>query len=637
MTEDKIEKLEEIVEPQKARLYLNMILKENEPAEMVQRSIESVLKCVDGIYITITYSDKQPSLDSPLAKLLKKYKTHISFFKWVDDFSAARNFAMDQAPHGSLEFIYWHDADDVLQGAENLRSTLETAIKYNWATVFFHYWYQVELDKDGNVREILVDHKRERIIRNDSTFKWVGMLHELLIEQKQDNITKVMSDQCRVVHLSNAKRVDENIYRNIRILEAQMDKENHKDPRTLIYLGKAYVDMGKVQKEKDERNKYFTKALKLFYEYLEGFGKPGSTGYKEGSGWPEERSGAWEHVGEIAFIQEEYAVAASAFQSAIDEAPYYPNYYIDLAMCYSAMNDIKKAKHWLNIATTVPEPETSLITTPKDLKVRALEVDYHVSLAEQKLEKALQDVRMLEELNPDDKLFKKRADMLLSLIAGNKASQSVVFLGKYLERQKEVDKIKYLLQAIPQDLQQEKFVSEMKHLFLPSKQWATNEIAILCGPGFEEWSPKSLATGLGGSEEAVVYLSKELAKLGWKVTVYANPGKEMGIYDGVEYKPYYDLNPKDMFNVMVLWRGVGFIDFEPKAKFVLLWTHDIPNNPDNTEERLAKINKIAVLSEYHKSLFRQCDKKGNFTKIPDSKFFLTSNGVNLDFYGDVDV
>lgn len=111
----------------------------------------------------------------------------------------------------------------------------------------------------------------------------------------------------------------------------------------------------------------------------------------------------------------------------------------------------------------------------------------------------------------------------------------------------------------------------------------------------------------------------------------------MGIYDGVEYKPYYDLNPKDMFNVMVLWRGVGFIDFEPKAKFVLLWTHDIPNNPDNTEERLAKINKIAVLSEYHKSLFRQCDKKGNFTKIPDSKFFLTSNGVNLDFYGDVDV
>ena len=158
--------------------------------------------------------------------------------------------------------------------------------------------------------------------------------------------------------------------------------------------------------------------------------------------------------------------------------------------------------------------------------------------------------------------------------------------------------------------------------------WEENEIAIVCGPGAEQWSPKSIEKGLGGSEEAVVYLGQELTKLGWKVTVFANPEAEEGDFDGVLYQNYYKFNPEDLFNHLILWRSVGFTDTKPKARGkIILWMHDMPNVNDFTEERLKLIDKIGVLSEYHKEQFKYVDKNGGFVKIPDEKFLLTHNGI----------
>ncbi len=616
-----------------ARLHLNMILKEDEPVEMVRRSIESVRKHVDDVYITLTYKDKKPTEKNEILKYLKAEKFHVSFFKWVKDFSAARNFAMDQCPHGPTEFIYWQDADDVLQGAENLPKLLEDAVKFNIAAFFFHYWYMVDLDEKGNVHEILVDHKRERIIRNDHTFKWIGKLHETLIEQRQENIQKngVETDTCVVVHLTEDARIDKNIDRNIEILENQAAEELHKDPRTLIYLARAYYDKGKMSPDPAQRKIYFDLALTLFHEYLEGSGDPGEAGYREGSGWAEERSTAWSHVGEIAILSKAYDIAIQAYHSAIEEAPQFPNLYIDLAMVYSMKGDFPKAKHWLNLASSMDVPKTTIITLPRDMKTRALEIDFQISLREGSFTHCLEDLKLLKDIMPHEKSLDERIEQIKVLDAENKASQSIVFLGKFLESKEEKAEIKKaklasLVESIPTNLQMESFASEMRHLFLPAKIWEKDEIAILCGPGFEEWSPSSIKTGLGGSEQAVVYLGKELQKLGWKVTVFANPGKAAGDFEGVKYLPWYMLNPKDNFNVLVLWRNIGFVDFKPKAKFTMVWMHDVPNNPDFTEDRVDKVNKIAVLSEFHKGLLR-LDRGGKFEPMPNEKVFLTGNGI----------
>lgn len=601
-----------------------MIIKDDEPVEMVQRSLDSVKDYVDGLYITVTYKKRLPA-KSALIDLLHKYGAHVSLFKWVYNFATARNFAMQQVPKGPTNFIYWQDADDVLKNGENIKDIAEDMVKFGQAAVYFEYWYQVDLDKDGNVREILINHKRERLIRHDDTFSWIGDLHETLIYQRQENVVMVARTECVVVHLSAGERLEENIKRNIEILETAFKKEEGKDPRTTVYLARAYLDMAKMS-DKATRQEYLDKSLKLYHAYLNGTGEVGTRDYREMSGWAEERSTAWSQIGEIAVLMGNFQIAANAFQSAIDEAPWFPNYYISLAMCYIELGNFKKARQWLTVGTATPMPHTTIITFPRDLKANALEVSFNLNMHEQKLNWALEDVKKQLEIFPDSPGLLERLDIVTSLVAYNKACQSVMFLGKYLEQIKEPEKIVPLIDAIPKDMRQEKWAAEMRHLFLPPRKWENNEVAIICGPGWEEWTPKSMVTGLGGSETAVVVMGQELTKLGWKVTVYGNPGKDAGNYDGVEYKVWHDINVKDEFNVLVLWRSIGFVDINPKAKFTVLWLHDVPSNPDFTQERVDKVDKIAVLSDYHKSLLRVA-KNGTFEPMPEEKVFVTANGI----------
>jgi glycosyltransferase involved in cell wall biosynthesis len=599
-----------------------MIIADFESTDMTQRAIDSVADVVDGMYITVTYKKDKPTVNHPILKLLKKYKANVSLYKWTYNFSNARNFAMEKVPTGPNMFIIWIDSDDIFVGADNLRGITEEMYQNNNSGVYFDYWYNVELDKDGNVKEIIVKHKRERIIVNNYVWHWVGALHETLIELQQENLVRYFRPECHVVHLSPSNLSEEKLVRNIEILEATAKEEKHRDPRTLIYLAKAYLDKVKMSPEKDK--KYLIPALTLLHEYLEGSGEVGSPGYIDPSGWSEERSTAWESIAEIAIIQGNIKVAIGAFENAIDEAPEFPNYYAGLAMCYVILEDFKKARHWINVCTAIPEPNTTIILCPRDLKVKVLSVSYEVNLHDQKLEWALKDAEKLYKIIPDD-FNKERLENIKQIVRYNKVCQSYVYISKYLEDIKEKDKIVNLINSMSTEIQSENFVSQMKHLFLPSRKWDSNEIAILCGPGAEKWDPDSAKTGIGGSEEAVINMSNELTKLGWKITVFNAPNK-IGDFDGVEYKNWRDINPKDEFNVLILWRNIGFVDINPKAKFIMLWAHDVPNNPDLTEKRIDKIDKIAVLSEYHKTLFRM-NKKGTFVKIPDNKFFVTSNGV----------
>jgi len=604
-------------------LYLNMILEEHEPPEILKRAIDSLIDFVDGVYITITYKKEKPALDNPILKLLSTYSAKISYFKWINDFAQARQYALDQVPSGPTNYIVWIDADDVWDGAENIPKLMEECIEHNYASIYFDYLYAVELNLDNSIKEILIQHKRERIVRHDHTWRWVGSLHETLIEQKQENMMRVGKDECRVIHLSNHKRTEDALARNLEILEAQIKKENYEDPRTLIYLAKAYFDKGKM--EEDKRDDWFSKALTLYHQYLEGAGKAGTASYRTPSGWREERATAWGNVGEIAMIQKNPEVAIEVFHSAIDEGYEFPLYYINLAMAYVMKKDFKRARHWLNVASNIPTPKTTIIMFPRDLKIRALQVSVEVNMHDSKIDLALEDIKRLYELTPDEQT-KSDMNKIKELVNFNKACQAVVFLGKYYEAINNQHNINHLIDSMPADMAQEKFAAEMRHKFKPIKIWGKKEIAILCGPGWEKWSPKSISSGIGGSEEAVIQMSNELTKLGWKVTVYANPMDELGNHNGVEYRPWYELNPFDSFNVLVLWRSIGFVDVSPQAKCILVWLHDVPVNPDYTEGRVNKIDKIMPLSQYHASLLK-LHKDGQFIDMPSNKLMITSNGL----------
>ena len=635
-----------------------MILAENEPVDMVKRSIDSVKEYVDGMYITVTYKGDVYKEESPLTQLLHEYGAVLSYFKWVDDFAAARQYALDQVPREEKTYVYWQDADDILDGADQLRNALDTAVANDWAGVFFVYLYRVELDEKGEVKETLIEQQRERIIRNDGTYKWMGMLHETLIGVRQENVQQRLWRKCTVIHLSTDERIDAALERNIKILEKQLDLEKHHDPRTLVYLAKGYYDRGMdvyqkgrkefIDAQKDskkddtekreeakenekkittERDQWFNKALLLFDEYLSGKGELGTKEYIEQSGWYEERASGWQFVSQIFLIRGNFDKALEAINHAIEEAPLYPQYYLDKAVIYSHMERYDVAKHWLTIATNLEIPKTTLMMNPKDMKVRALECDAHIAMADHDLKRVSKDYRMLLEIAPGNPVYEENLMIAESIDAANKAGQSIVYLGKYLERTGEESKITALLNAVPNDLQKEPFYAQMRHKFVPPRMWEQNELAILCGPGVENWTPNNIDKGIGGSEEAVIYLSQELKKLGWKVTVYAQPGEDEGDYDGVTYLNYFKLNPDDLFNHLILWRNIGFADVKPKhTGKLIVWMHDMPNVPDFTPKRVAYVDKIAVLSEFHKQQVKMYENE-QYLPIPENKFFVTRNGI----------
>ena len=151
------------------------------------------------------------------------------------------------------------------------------------------------------------------------------------------------------------------------------------------------------------------------------------------------------------------------------------------------------------------------------------------------------------------------------------------------------------------------------------KVWGENEVCYYATFGrehFERWGPSSLEKGIGGSETAVIRLSQEWAKLGYKVTVYGDPGQEMGEYDGVTWLPYYKFNPRDKFNIFIQWRDTSLAN-KISAKKFLVDLHDI-YFPQTFEGKLDAIDSIMVKSEYQRDLGEG---------IPKEKFTIISNGI----------
>src|SRR5712692_8826385 len=76
-----------------------------------------------------------------------------------------------------------------------------------------------------------------------------------------------------------------------------------------------------------------------------------------------------------------------------------------------------------------------------------------------------------------------------------------------------------------------------------------NDLVIYCGQTPYQWDPDP-SNVLGGSEEAVINLTRELVKLDWNVTVYGSCGHKPLVDVGVTYCPFWEFNPWDKQDVL---------------------------------------------------------------------------------------
>ena len=159
--------------------------------------------------------------------------------------------------------------------------------------------------------------------------------------------------------------------------------------------------------------------------------------------------------------------------------------------------------------------------------------------------------------------------------------------------------------------------------------------------------------GLGGSESAVILISKELAKIGFDVTVFNDCNgidSSEGIYKNVKYLPIRQENiDSEKFDIVLSSRSTlpftpkeykeyhnkydSFPDFSNMVKDTkkILWLHDTFCQGDNILEHLVEtglIDKIFTLSDFHTNYIANCDhgRRRNF-EVLKNKIFQTRNGI----------
>lgn len=215
-------------------ISLCMIMKNEE--DTIGNCLESILNIFDEIIIVDTGSNDKSK------EVASKYTNKIYDFKWVDDFSKARNFAFSLA---TSDYIMWLDADDILLPKdklelEKIKKELDGIKKQIVAK------YNVGFDENGNVN---FTYNRERIFLRSQKYTWIGAIHEV-IPIDSDAIYANFA----VTH--NKKHPTEK-GRNLRIYQKMMKEKTIFSSRDKFYYARELY-----------YNSYFKKAISAFKKFL---------------------------------------------------------------------------------------------------------------------------------------------------------------------------------------------------------------------------------------------------------------------------------------------------------------------------------------------------------------------------------
>ncbi len=347
-------------------ISLCMIVKNEE--KVLDRCLNSVSDLVDEIIIVDTGSTDSTK------EIAKHYTDNVLDFKWVDDFSKARNYSFSKA---TKDYILWLDADDVIL-EDDRKKFKELKESLDWKTDVVMMKYNVSFDENGNVN---FAYYRERLLKREKNFIWQSPIHEVITPS--GNI--VYKDIC----ITHKKEDHSHSDRNLKIFETMIKNGTTLDARQLYYYARELM-----------YNNRFNEAITYFNIFLEhkdawieniinacldlnncylNLDKPSlalSSLFRSFE-YDTPRAEICSNIG-IHFMQEKkYKIAIYWFKQALQITPdiksggfvqldYYTFIpYINLCVCYNELGDIKKAKYYNNKAGSIKPKNTLYINNKK--------------------------------------------------------------------------------------------------------------------------------------------------------------------------------------------------------------------------------------------------------------------------------
>lgn len=585
------------------------------------------------------------------------------------NFAAARQFGWER---GASEFLFWIDADDTVEHAEKLVDITNDMRSRGASIALLNYDY--EHDAAGNVVMRL---PRERIIRRDAGSHWEQPVHEVCIPSGMGTFY----GDVNIKHWRATDKLPPLWHnRNLKILLKWFEEHKKEidagkvDPRMLFYMGM------------ESRFLWPEYALDCFDKYTKSSGWDEERGQAHFlAGTVHERAGRYDQArASFAQMTVEFAhnpdgyfgLARTAYykkdwpkviewtergfkvnSETKDRPPmlmedpqdrrWRPHVFLSAALVNTQQwsRAVEVCKEGLIHAPDDPHLKGNLETAEAalkeqsrphsvvgslDLKLRAsdplsapaqdLPHDFMVMIAIQlwkmviaeSVEKAIVFTESLPSRISADPRFAEVKTLMREKIFGSgavKTETSIVGVhsgGKSL-----------------------KSIVEARRPAVDGKQ--PLRIAIWTGPAWENWSPASLKTGIGGSETAAIFMSNELARRGHDVYVL---GTHSGVENDVKYVPYdkalTEDGPWKDVDIFVTSRQPLVLNdgrFSWKAAYV--WCHDVHcGASSDVKTALLRADGVFALSRWHKQLLHD-----TYKFLGDEHVIVTRNGIATGRFG----
>jgi len=550
------------------KLSLCLIVKPTKKeSKLLDRCLSYVSDYVDEI--CITQAGNKPIKE--VSDIIKKYNGKESFFKWVNDFSKARNYNFSQA---TGDYIFWLDADDVVKGAKNLKNVIKVMQDSKIDTGVMNYLYHFD-----EYKRCTTKHIKTRIVKNDGCVKWVGIIHEDFEETRM--LEAYFIKDIEVLHLTDDERIGESAERNLEIAKKAY-KKNPDDPRSHWLMANAYTMM------RDG------KAENFWLSFIDL------------SKSDEEKFLAYLYLADL-IKSTDYALQALLLR------PTYPNAYHRISEILYFHGKKELARDFIEIGLNMPIPDKTIIA------YNPMEYDYHplmllmrIYVETGKFEKAVKIVDTLLNIYPNDENLRQKKLII------KKELGEILEVDKYIKEAEKLkgSKLDKYLNNLPEEIKTHPKVCYLRNINFIKKKSTGKDLVYYCGYTSKVWHPGK--QDVGGSEEAVINLSREWADKGWNVTVYNNCEKERW-FAGVRYLPYWMYNSRDKQDVTIFWRQLKPVDFDCNSDKIFIDLHDVIPAGEFTKERLKKIDKVFVKTKAHRDLF---------PKVDDSVFEIIPNGVS---------
>ena len=204
-------------------ISLCMIVKNEE--DVIARCLDSVRDLVDEINIVDTGSTDKTK------EIVKQFTDRIFDFEWIHHFADARNFSFQQA---TCDYILWLDADDVLMAEDQEKfKALKESLTPDIDAVSMNY--HLSFDNEGNASSLL---RRNRLVRREKQFRWIGAVHEYL--EVSGNL---FESDVAVSHLP----LHHDHQRNITIYKKLLQSGESLTPRDTFYYANELLDHNEIE------------------------------------------------------------------------------------------------------------------------------------------------------------------------------------------------------------------------------------------------------------------------------------------------------------------------------------------------------------------------------------------------------